>query len=254
MRFLLILSLFLLACNKNPKQKFEKTIDGFLVKGHVINKTIYDDTFYYYDSNGYLARKDFFRFGKLNGPSIDFFTNGMPSMIINYTEGLRNGVTSYFDTSGRCYYQDYYYYDLVTGPIIYFEKNQEPKSYYFANLQNETIFTIDYKNWKGIENVVEKCINYTVNEQMRDTALENQVLIYLIRPPKFIFDYQLVKKNRIKNEELSVSTDLSTNLPFMNLALPSPKENEYYSVKLSIYDSILKKKTIIYKDIWKELF
>lgn len=250
MRLILIFSFLLFACNKNSRKKFEKQINGYLVKGYVINNTIYDDTLYYYDSEGLLARKDFFREGKLNGPSIDFFSNGRPSMIINYSEGLKNGDNSYFDTSGKCYYKDFYYYDLVTGPIIYFDTSQNPKSYYFANLQNETIFTIDYKNWKGIESVVEKCINYTVNEQVRDSVNENQILLYLIRPPKLMFDYELYKKNKIHKDEIKINVDIKTNLPFINLTLPEPKENEYYTVKLSIYDSILRKKTIIYKDIW----
>jgi hypothetical protein len=248
--YIIILMLLIVSCNNDTKKNiFSIRKNNMVLKGYVINDSIFNDTVYYYNFSGKLLRKDKFSNGKLNGVSIDYHFNGKPRMVSYYSNGLKNGTNSYFDTAGICYYKDYYYYDLPVGPIIYFNKDGSPKSYFFINIQNETLFNINYKNWDGINKVDMKCINFTANSQRVDSTHKIFLLLYLLNPPKFSFEYTIVKKKRNSENGFVKLFMITNDFPFKNLILPELLNDENYAIQLNIYDSLLNKRNVIFKDI-----
>ena len=251
--FIFLLSILsFMGCKENTDRKFKEIEkNGITAKGYVINDTLFDDTVYYYNKDNVVIRKEFFKIGKKYGLSIDYHSNGVPKIQTMYPDGLKNGFNSYFDTAGNCFYRDYYYYyDLVTGPIEFYYENRMPKRFFFVNLQNETLMDIDYNYWAGIKNIVPNCINYTYNIQKEDTIRKASLLLYLINPPRFSFMYSLLELKRKSDEEVSVVHEFENSMPFENLSLPLLPDSLYYSIRLAVYDSLLRKKTIINKEVW----
>lgn len=252
LHFILFLSIFFFSSCKEVKKKRYKIVNnnGITAKGYVINDTLFDGTVFYYNENNTLIRTEFFKEGKIEGLSTEYHSNGLPKIQTNYSAGKKNGVNAYFDSSGKCFYMDNYYYDLVVGPIIFFKNNEIPKRFFFANLQNETLIDIDYQSWNGVKDIIPNCINYTYNFERHDSTDQVSLLLYLISPPKFSFNYSILKVKRKSASEFSVVTKLENGEPFKNLVLPILPDSMYYSISLDIFDSILNKKTIVYKEVW----
>jgi antitoxin component YwqK of YwqJK toxin-antitoxin module len=251
MRYIFVIGfgLFCSCSSKNDKsfKSFHK--DGLIIKGNVINDSIFNDTMYYYNENNLLISKRFFREGKQSGISIDYYGNGRPEIISNYSDGMKNGSYSVFDSNGVLTYKGFYYYDLGVGPIVYFDQGR-PKRYFFIDLNDQDILHIYYPEWDGINNVYDKLINFSTNTIRIDSTKEISVFMYLLTPPKFSFDYSVVKTKIRGIDEMDVIKKLSDSLPFTAFSLPLlHNKEEKYAIKLSVYDSILNKNTIIYKDL-----
>ncbi|MDP4265266.1 MAG: hypothetical protein Q8941_22260 [Bacteroidota bacterium] len=244
--------LIIISC-KNISRKHAVTIrkDDAIIKGDIINDTIFNDTILYFDLNNNLTRKSFFKNGKQEGISTDFYPSGNPMIETFYSDGLKNGYNLYYDSLGKCFYKDYYYYNLTVGPITYFNRDGTPKTFFFANLQNETLLHINYNDWHGIKEIVAKCINFIANSQNEDSTQNISLLLYLINPPKLSFEYSILKKERKSEDNFKTIRLINndTEIPFVNIILPNLTESENYSIGLTVYDSILNKKTVIYKDL-----
>lgn len=250
MRYLLFfISFFLFSCHDKTKKNIV-TIrkDNVIIKGNIINDTLFNDTILYYNLNNNLISKRFFRDGKEEGMSIEYYLNKSPMIITSYSNGLKNGYNTYYDSSGKRFYKDFYYYGLIVGPTIFLDKKENPERFFFMNLQNQTLLDIDYKNWHGIKDVHSKCINFISNFQKRDSMKEISLLLYLIEPPKFSFTYTILKKKKISENDFLEVEKIKSELPFINTFLPVLPNDENYSIGLNIYDSILNKETIIYED------
>jgi hypothetical protein len=137
---------------------------------------------------------------------------------------------------------------LPVGAVVYFNQNEEPKSFFFITLENETLVNIDYNEWHGIERIVQDCIYYTAHVQIADTSKEVSLFLYLIEPPRMSFKYSILKKTKATTDFTEVK-DINSVNPFVNITLPILLKDENYSIKLDVYDSILNKRSIIYKDV-----
>jgi antitoxin component YwqK of YwqJK toxin-antitoxin module len=253
MKHLLILVIFsvVISCNEKSKNNVV-TIqkDDMIIKGSIVNDSIFNDTILYYNLKDNLLSKKFFKNGSQEGISIEYYLNGKPMIIASYNDGLKNGYNSYFDSSkGICFYKDFYYYGLPVGPIMHFDSTGGPKKFFFINLQNETLLTIDYRSWKGIDKIYENCINFTSNIQKIDSSRQFRILLYLINPPNFSFKYSILKKKRKSGNDFVEVKKINNNMPFENISLPELASEEQYSIGLNVFDSLLNKETVIYKDL-----
>lgn len=240
---------YLLGCSQiNPRIK-SNNLDsvGILLMKKDPTGTI--DTIYSYDESRKLSSKEVFRDSLLNGVSTYYYPNEIPKISSSYSFGHKNGLNIYFDTTGKKLYSDYYYFDLTVGPVIYYDTNGSPQRFFFANLQNETLFYIYYDNWKGIASIHDKIINYVTNSIEEDGKNEIQILMYLPKPPRFNFEYSLFKWNKMLPREYKLVTKLTNQLPFISFRVPILPNQEEYAIGLNVYDSILKKQTLIYKDL-----
>jgi hypothetical protein len=246
---LLFLGLLFMACkNSDPKHIVTIKQGTTIIKGD-INGSILNDTIRYYNLADELIRKSYFRNGKQEGTSIDFYRNGLPKVMTHFSDGLKNGYNSYCDSAGKCYYRDFYYYGLSVGPIEYLTNGQIPKRFFFISLENETLLDINYNDWKGVRDILTKCINFKSEFQRVDTTHEITVLLYLIAPPRLSFDYSILKKKKDSGVNFQEIQKVKSDLPFVNIALPILPTDEQYTIGLSIYDSILNKRTVVYKDL-----
>jgi hypothetical protein len=243
-----LISLF--SCKEDKNEKIVTIQKGdTILKGHITNDTLYNDTIKYYNLNNDLISVKVFKNGKEDGVSTDFYPNGKTMVTTSYSNGKKNGYNIYYDSLGQPFYKDFYYYDLIVGPICYFDKQGNPKRYFFSNLQNENLLHIDYEKWDGIKEIYSNCINFTFNNIKLDTTKEIILFLYLVNPPKFSFKYSIFKKKKVSDDGFVEIEKIKSDLPFAQITLPILPSDEHYSVGLSIYDSLLKKQSIIYKDL-----
>lgn len=248
--FFLGLLIFIFSCNSaNKREVISIQKNDTIMKGDIINGVFFKDTILYYNMSNNLIGSAVFENNKYNGFLTSYYPTGTLQKTTNYSNGVKNGFNNYFDSLGNCFYKDFYYFDLLVGPIIYFSKQGEPKIYYFSNLQNETLVKIDYQNWGGIKDIYSKCINFTSNTNKEDSVKKISLLLYLINPPKFSFEYSVFKKKVNSEEDFILVEKISDTLPFIQFTLPSLPKDETYSIGVDIYDSLLRKETIIYKDL-----
>lgn len=249
---LLLLCFLLIRCHKKESPKKYKTMekDNLIIKGYVINDTLFDDTVYYYTSKKILKYKQVYSRGKLDGISQEFYPNGNLKTQTSYTNGLKNGQNHYFDSAGKRTYSDFYYHGLSVGPILYYNAKQEPSLFFFVSLDNQTLMEIDYESWKGVNDHILKLINYTYTVQQSDSVRQGALFVYFVKPPKFSTEYSLYKRNRNNQDEYHFVADLDDDLPFAEYTLPMLSKDFYYSIRLSVYDSLLNKKTIINREVW----
>ena len=237
------------ACNQRSNSSTETIRRGdTIIKGDIINDSLFNDTMLYYVDSELVASR-VFKNGKEDGISVDYHDNKKPRKITSFSNGLKSGVNTYYDSSGVAIYSDFYYYDLTVGPILYYNKSGDPKRYFFSNLQDETILHVNYENWTGIASIVESCIKYSVNTIKYDTLKKLRVFIYLMEPPKLSFKYSICKRKVGSSEDMIALENITSNLPFTSIELPVLTTGEQYLIKLQVYDSILKRKSVIYKDL-----
>lgn len=247
--YILLIFVIIFSCNEIKKQNLVtiRKLDTIII-GNIIGDTLFNDTIKYYNLDDKLVSYKIFKNGRQEGLSTDFYPNGNPHYITSYTNGIKNGYSFYFDSSGNLMYKDYYYYGLIAGPIIFFNKG-EPKRYFFSNLQNEDLISINYEEWKGVKEVFMNCINFTKNFQKRDSTRELSLFLYLINPPKFTFKYTIFKKKKNDETGFTEVETISTALPFAQISLPMLPKDDHYVIGLNVYDSIIGKQTKIYKDL-----
>jgi antitoxin component YwqK of YwqJK toxin-antitoxin module len=219
-----------------------------IIKGQIVNDSIFHDTIYYYDLQRNLTAKKYFTNGIQDGIAIDYYENNNPMIISNFNDGLKNGFNSFYKENGKCFYRDFYYYGLPVGPAIYYKENEVPERYFFISLENRTLVIIDYNKWVGVTNLVESLINFTSEIQQEGSQKEVSILLYLIRPPKIRLDYSVVKRLQ-KGNEFAFVKKVEGSLPFVRFTLPILPPGEQYDISLEIQDSILNKKTVIYKEL-----
>lgn len=246
------LLLTVIGCSNKSEQRKYKIIekDGLTVKGYVINDTLFDDTVYYYNSENIVVRKEVYVNGKISGLSEGFYDNGGIRDRIIYSNGLKNGANIYYDSLGRRIYSDNYYYNLSVGPIVYYDTLGIAQRFFFVSFDNRTLLDIDYKSWKGINDIVLNFINYSFQLQQTDSVHDASLFLYMMKPPRFSTKYSLYKRSKKNDDDQDLVTDISSEQPFIEYTLPILSDEYYYSIRLDIYDSIMNKRSIINRDVW----
>jgi hypothetical protein len=135
------------------------------------------------------------------------------------------------------------------GPIVFYKTDGSPKSFHFADLQDQDLLLINYENWSGIKDIVPHCINFVRNIQRVDTTRQVTLLLYLINPPKLSFRYSIKKGKKDSISDFVDIEKVNCGLPFTTLTLPILPDDEEYKIVLDVYDSILSKKNIIVKNL-----
>jgi hypothetical protein len=251
---LFIICLIISGCTSYNSQAKEVLIfkDGFKLRGYKNKDSTWADTVKYYDKSDRLLIKEFYRGGKLEGDVLEYypFSIGTVSTTTRYSSGLKNGVTNYYDLSGRIVYSGYYYHDLSVGPVAYYDSLGNPQRFFFLSLDNKTLLHIDYANWHGAASIVNDCIYYTSNIQKEDSTEQMSLFLYLMHPPKFSFEYSILKKKIDSNQGFkNVLFIKNQNQPFIQLDLPTVPVDEQYTIGLSIHDSLLNKKSQVYINV-----
>jgi hypothetical protein len=244
-----VLAIMFFSCRNRPKLLTVER-NGLTTTGLVINDSLFNDTVYTFDTKKRLVKKELFSFGKPNGLSVDYFTNGHLRTMSNYSNGLKHGSNYYFDTLGNVIYSDNYFYGLSVGPVVYYNNKGDESKCFFISLDNKTLLYVDYREWEGVSEIVPKLINYTYEHQKTDTVENMSLFLYLIKIPKLSLEYSIYKKSNSNSTDEIVFTKLTSDNPFIDLSLPVLNDSFYYSVQLKVYDSILNKSSIINKEIW----
>lgn len=245
----IFLVFFLIACNGiNSKHIVTIKRGDTIIRGNIIG-SVFNDTILYYNLADDLIRQSFFKDGKEEGMSIDFYPNGFRKNITNFSNGLKNGYHFSYDSSGKCHYRDFYYYDLPVGPVEYFNKDGSPKRYFFVSFENQTLLDIRYNEWNGAQDIVTQSIRCNSDFGKIDTTRAISVILYLMSPPKLSFDYSILIKKKDSEINVKDAQMIKSDLPFINFALPILPDDEKYVIGLNIYDSLLSKKTVIYKEL-----
>jgi hypothetical protein len=231
---------------RSSTHKVEWHTESTFVKG-VSKNGMMEDTFKYYSLDGTLLSAAVYMQGKLNGDSIEYYSDGKIKKRTSFLDTLKNGSNRYYDTFGNLIYSDFFYYNLSVGPIIYYE-NKVPKKFYFSNLENENLLSIDYGKWDGIQSIVPNLINFTLDIIKEDTTRKISLLLYIIQPPKIKVEYTINTLAVNSEADYKEVEKVQANLPFTHLTLPV-LNNQKYFVGARIYDSMYQKETVIYREI-----
>lgn len=246
---LLLFTYFIACVNKNNRTFTESNVDGFIVKGYKINDSLYDDTVCFYTSTGSLVRKEYYENGKLNGGSCTFYLNGVLKSETNFNNGRKLGVNNYFDSLGKKIYSDYYYYDIPVGPITYYNPDGTPKRFFFASMDNQTLMDFEYSSWTGVEKIARSLIYYTKEYEIADSIRDLSIFLYIIKPPKISTEYKIVRKNKKNTTDNLDVLKAESIYHFKIFSLPELSPDYFYSMQVTVYDSILNKKTVIRKEM-----
>lgn len=246
-----LLTFLFFSCNLSKDESSRIQINDKIYVGIMKSDSIFDDTILVYDLSNRLLEKNVYKAGVLNGRSDIYYDNGKVKISRNYSNDSMNGFNIFFDSSGCRIYSDNYYYGIPYGSIVFYDNECKPKRYYFVSLQNETLLHIDYESWKGIADFVVNTIKFSIDIQSLDTIREHSVFMYLMSPPYLKFNYSLglTKKedNYSKFERLQL---LKSENEFIRLNLPIISDEYRYVIELSVYDSILNKESVIYKELY----
>lgn len=252
--FIFLYSIFLYSCINSNKKARE--INGVLVVGNIVDDTLYNDTISFYSKSNLLLEKSVYKNGVLDGESIYYYANGCIKSKQNYTLGLKNGLNYLYDSLGRLKYIGRYYYGLPVGSISYFDENGSPKKYFFISFQNESLLEIEYSEWNGVKDIIGDCIRSYVDVQKNETTPLYSVFLYLMNPPRLKMEYSLYLSS--KTGEVNISDlpgmnkmyTIEGDSEFVQLDLPFLSENDKYFIQLKIYDSILNKESVVYKELF----
>lgn len=239
------LAIFFFSCILSCKNESSNKLVRIVNNDSTIVGTIKDDTIKYYDNENRLLGFETYENQKINGVSIKYYPSGVIKEITEYENGLKNGRSITFDSLSNKIFEEYSYYDLLVGPCIYY-KEGIPEKYYFTNLENETLFKIDYNSWKGVKDIAGKCISKSALYEIADNGQGRiKLLLYLMNPPKFNFKFFIQKK---ENEVFELIEEVQEIKPFKNIELPF-KNGDEYRIHLEIFDSLLNKKSVVYQDL-----
>lgn len=197
--------------------------------------------------NDTLAGYEYYENNELNGISVFYHPNGKVKMLAEYKNGFLNGLKKYFYPNGVLKYSDYHYEGLLVGPIAFYDSLGEPEKYYFTSLDNMDLIQIDYKKWTGVDSLATQLFLYSLNKEYYDNLKRWKMFIYLPSPPKLRLDYGLYLKDLKNNGQYKKLVTLKSSLPFMNLPV-SKQIIDSGTIGIRIYDSILNKESIIFKD------
>jgi hypothetical protein len=70
-----------------------------------------------------------------------------------------------------------------------------------------------------------------------------------VNPPKLSFDYSILKVTKFKEEQI-VENKIDNSKPFEIFTLPLLSDSSYYLIRLTVFDSILNKKSVFNKEVW----
>jgi len=194
LKYSIYLFAFCYACKNDKTVRIQR--DGEIAEGNIsIDKdTIFNGLIRFYDSaDNKLSREAFYINDTLHGERKDYHSNGQIASIVFYNMGNENGLTSFFDSSGRLFQTHYYFHGLQVGPLITYS-SESPVKYSFYSFDGYRLFMLDYDSSmeKTIESWRNKLFFFNENYVVDDYNPKNvkrQFFVYLPNPPDYNFAY-----------------------------------------------------------------
>ncbi len=247
---LVFISFFFSSCSVDSKTKKRRwSKDGYLLEGIISKDSLMNGEIKYYNSKNQIVAIKSFINNIENGYAVNYYTNGKLRDSSNYLNGKKNGSTYHYNSFGKLMYQDYYYYGRPIGQIsLYDSLSSKISDFFFVNFEGETKLHINYSQWAGVKDILFDAISLSSNLIGIEDSVKVSLFLYLINPPQFRFDYSLCKQDN-DSKQIQEILPLTNNEIFKQLELPLLNKKNKYLVRLEIYDSILLKKSIIYKEV-----
>ena len=256
---MLIIVVFTLSC----KQKTERILmlsNETNAVGDISKDSIYNGIIKFYDNiTEKLIEQTDFNNGIRNGMSYHFYYNGKIRDKSQYVKGKLDGYVYFYDSTGLLTDIEHYYAGIKIGAKIHYINNKL-NYYQFNNLEDETILSIEYDSLKKKKLIdlyypliFSRCKGDTVN----DTVHLPKIFIYLPNPPKFKFEYSIVKVDKeCKNPLLLHSFNKDTSgwacvyfEEFMNRHYIIPKQDSL-AIRLKLYDSLNNDHWTVYRKLF----
>ena len=234
---LLFIFIALYACNGDREISQIKQGD-YIMKGTIklVNgDTILDGTIKYFDLTGKLSSIINYNNNERDGAFIDYYGNGKISQRATYSRGKLNGVTQFFDSTGKIIYEVNCFYGIEVGAKKTFF-NDTFKVYRFTNFEGLDLYRC---RWDSVHKIVERgnLLNYVTNYYLdRDEEkLKLSLLIYLINPPHKRITYKLYDKNSSSGDSTLIYEGSSKDGFFQKVYFDPPKEMHKYLWNVEAY-------------------
>ena len=225
----------------NCKEHIEKEIqwNGVIARGKIelINgDTIFNGLIKTYDSgNNNLVSLTSYVNNKKQGKSECFFSNGIKSEKTYYENDLENGVRKLYDSTGKLIESKNFYFGRAIGDLTIYDTALDTFSLYkFSNFEGIELYSCF---WNENNKIVElgNFLITTSKYYLIDDSLKLSIFLYLINPPHKRFRYELIYKNLLTNDIVSVFKDSSGNGMFKEFIIDKPEENHIYLWKVDAY-------------------
>lgn len=234
--------------NCKPVQNKKEIIEGrYKIVGNISNDSNYEGLVKFYDiKTDKLLYESNYHEGKLKGETKYYNYKGDLVSVQNFLNNELNGFSYLYNKDQTSYSKTFYYYGIRVGPTIEYRKGI-PYQYQFFSLENEPLFKIEYDSVAGkkISDLQQNFffLHFQYFDKFEDGIfLKNQraCFTYLLNPPKYKFDYSLVKIDS-SYKVLSTLSKIDNTFPFTTIDFPivSNKQGRVdMAIKLDIYDSI----------------
>jgi len=245
------------SCTNHKISDREIKVGGYRIVGEITDDSIYNGNVRFYKiSSNKLAEETQYDKGVMNGKRSLFYENGTVLSTSYYEKGKLIGDNLFFDSSGQISNKTFWYYDLRVGPSIDY-LNSDPIRYSFYTFENELIYSLDYANLRDkkivdINDNFFRLVGYDSTDywqgQQRNVGVEYK--IYLLNPPKFNFDYDIVEVDS-SYQVIKVIDKLNSNLPFAFFTISASTSAKYMNaVRLKVVDSLNSKNNyLMYKKL-----
>jgi len=238
-----ILKLFffavLLIVSCKGKEEKKVNIDSQFRTAEHFDST-YNGVVKYYDiKSHHLLFSCSYKNGILEGEKKDFYANGSVYSSQFYVNGKLNGYVSFYDTTGSLFSQQYFYYGIKVGPDIQ-RHSGEVNEYNFYSFDGKPLLSLNYDSLKTkkITDIQKEYFFFHTNDFSYLDSPASQLkeyFIYLPQPPKFSFQYSLVKIDSAYNV-LTTEQEIKNNEIWS--AFSVNEKSSSLAIKLFIKDSM----------------
>jgi hypothetical protein len=235
------------ACKRSGRTHVrEMIIGGNRVVGNISDDTIYTGLIRFYNgsSNVLSEEVEYNSDGRMNGKRTLFYPNGNTRALSFYDNGKRLGYNTLFDSTGKIANNSFWYYDIRVGPSVDYY-NGKPSRYYFYTFENELLYYLNYdeltdKKIVDLERNYFRLVKYDSASYWQGNLEEagTEYRIYLLNPPKYKFDYDIVHIDSAYHVMDTIDR-LDVDLPFANFTIRNSRSNSFFpAVRLTVEDSM----------------
>jgi len=237
-KYYFLLSIIFISCNTKPKFFSKRDNDGDIMKGEVINDSIFNGIVKYYDSLNNYKGYATFTYGFQNGPSVHYYDNGKLSDSINYINDAGNGFAYNYDSTGKLIGKVFLYQNRSVGHYYIYDSIGNIIEYYFKTLEGEIIYnskTINKTDYETGSRVNLRVTDIVYNNEHRDL-----LFLYLVLHHHLKVHYALAVLDAA-NKIISTEDIDSQNQFFYEKTLDILPKGESYAVIEYMYNPFKKR-------------
>lgn len=241
----ILIHFFLFGC----KEKVEVIFDGqYKIIGDIRHDSIWEGEMKFYDLDNRLVAKKNYRNNVLMGPSLRYNIEGIVIDSVNFIEGKKTGLEYVYNDAGEIIQIQNFFSGKEIGSTYTFDKGKIIE-YSFNNFENKVLYYSSFDS-KTREYYFPDDI-YLANASIHSVTIDGKygvnIFLYLILPPKLRLNHCIYKYDSLNNV---IDSSIVPHKGFyFEKFFPVENNEQKFAIHIHKYDSLLKKETIIVKNL-----